>query len=133
MDLLEYGSTPDVGSSKMTTFEPPTNAMATDSFLCMPPSGSSERRVKDRCRLAQNTPQDKDESLTGEVLGLVVPLVRQREVGQHVLHLPLRLRLRAAFQQRVEEDVLLHRQADNNRWKLGKWCFLAHLDGDASR
>lgn len=39
MDLLEYGSTPDVGSSKMTTFDPPTNAMATDSFLCIPPVG----------------------------------------------------------------------------------------------
>lgn len=39
MDLLEYGSTPDVGSSKMTTLDPPTNAMATDSFLCIPPVG----------------------------------------------------------------------------------------------
>lgn len=39
MDLLEYGSTPEVGSSKITTFDPPTNAMATDSFLCIPPVG----------------------------------------------------------------------------------------------
>lgn len=35
--LREYGSTPAVGSSRTTTFEPPTNAIATDSFLCMPP------------------------------------------------------------------------------------------------
>ena len=37
MDLLEYGSTPEVGSSRMTVFDPPTNAIATESFLCMPP------------------------------------------------------------------------------------------------
>lgn len=44
----------------------------------------------------------EEECLTREVLGLVVSLVRQREVSQHVLDLPLGLRLRAPFQQRVE-------------------------------
>lgn len=38
IDRLEYGSTPEVGSSKTTTFASPTKAMATDSFLCMPPT-----------------------------------------------------------------------------------------------
>lgn len=28
-----------MGSSKITTLEPPTNAIATDNFLCMPPVG----------------------------------------------------------------------------------------------
>lgn len=38
IDRLEYGSTPEVGSSKTTTFASPTKAMATDSFLCIPPT-----------------------------------------------------------------------------------------------
>lgn len=38
MERLEYGSTPDVGSSRITTLAPPTNARATDNFLCMPPT-----------------------------------------------------------------------------------------------
>lgn len=37
MPLRAYGSTPAVGSSRITTLDPPTNAMATDNFLCMPP------------------------------------------------------------------------------------------------
>lgn len=37
MERLEYGSTPEVGSSRITTLAPPTNAKATDNFLCMPP------------------------------------------------------------------------------------------------
>lgn len=37
MALRAYGSTPAVGSSKITARDPPTNAMATDSFLFMPP------------------------------------------------------------------------------------------------
>lgn len=37
MALRAYGSTPAVGSSKMTARDPPTKAMATDSFLFMPP------------------------------------------------------------------------------------------------
>lgn len=41
----------------------------------------------------------ENECVTREVLSLVVSLVRQREVHQHVLHLPLGLRLRATFQQ----------------------------------
>lgn len=45
MDLLEYGSTPDVGSSRMTTFDPPTKAMATDSFLCIPPAEGNETSI----------------------------------------------------------------------------------------
>lgn len=109
MALLEYGSTPDVGSSKMTTFDPPTNAMATDSFLCIPPVGW--RAIQEKRRAELGSALLVIERLTGEVLSLVVPLVRQREVGQHVLHLPLGLRLRATFQQRVEQDVLLHREA----------------------
>ncbi len=38
MERLEYGSTPDVGSSRNTTLAPPTKAMATESFLCIPPT-----------------------------------------------------------------------------------------------
>lgn len=41
MALLENGSTPAVGSSRMTVLEPPTKATATDSFLCMPPDKHS--------------------------------------------------------------------------------------------
>lgn len=37
MALREEGSTPAVGSSRMTVLAPPTNAMAIDNFLCMPP------------------------------------------------------------------------------------------------
>lgn len=37
MPLRAYGSTPAVGSSRMTTFDPPTKARATESFLCIPP------------------------------------------------------------------------------------------------
>ena len=37
MALLAYGSTPAVGSSKMTVLELPTNAIATDSFRFIPP------------------------------------------------------------------------------------------------
>ena len=37
IERLEQGSTPDVGSSRITILDPPTNAMATDSFLCIPP------------------------------------------------------------------------------------------------
>lgn len=37
MALRAYGSTPAVGSSKITARDPPTKAMATDSFLFMPP------------------------------------------------------------------------------------------------
>lgn len=37
MERLEQGSTPEVGSSRTTTLASPTKAMATDSFLCMPP------------------------------------------------------------------------------------------------
>lgn len=40
--LREYGSTPAVGSSKTTTLEPPTKAIATDSFLCIPPDRDTE-------------------------------------------------------------------------------------------
>lgn len=45
MDRLEYGSTPEVGSSRTTTFASPTNAMATDSFRCMPPK-ENERAAR---------------------------------------------------------------------------------------
>lgn len=44
----------------------------------------------------------ENECFTREVLSLVVSLVRQREVSQHVLDLLLGLRLRATFQQWVE-------------------------------
>lgn len=37
MALRAYGSTPAVGSSRITARDPPTKAMATDSFLFMPP------------------------------------------------------------------------------------------------
>lgn len=37
MALRAYGSTPAVGSSKITARDPPTKAIATDSFLFMPP------------------------------------------------------------------------------------------------
>lgn len=37
MALRAYGSTPAVGSSKITARDPPTKAMATESFLFMPP------------------------------------------------------------------------------------------------
>ena len=37
MALRAQGSTPAVGSSRMTALEPPTKAMATDSFLFIPP------------------------------------------------------------------------------------------------
>jgi len=37
MALRAYGSTPAVGSSKITARDPPTKAMATDSFLFIPP------------------------------------------------------------------------------------------------
>lgn len=35
--LLEQGSTPVVGSSRITTLDPPSRAMAMDNFLFMPP------------------------------------------------------------------------------------------------
>lgn len=44
MERLEYGSTPDVGSSSITTLEPPTKAIATDSFLCIPPIERESKR-----------------------------------------------------------------------------------------
>ena len=37
MPRREVGSTPAVGSSRITTWEPPTKAMATESFRCIPP------------------------------------------------------------------------------------------------
>ena len=36
--LREYGSTPAVGSSRITHLEPPTNAHITDTFLFIPPA-----------------------------------------------------------------------------------------------
>lgn len=52
---------------------------------------------------------------TGEVLSLVVSLMRQAKVHQHVLHLLLSLRLRPTLQQRVEQDVLLHCETATNK------------------
>ena len=40
MDLLPLGSTPLVGSSRMTALEPPTKAKATHSLRCIPPDSS---------------------------------------------------------------------------------------------
>jgi len=37
IERLAYGSTPAVGSSRMTTLEPAVNAIAIDNFLCIPP------------------------------------------------------------------------------------------------
>ena len=37
MARLAYGSTPAVGSSKITVRDPPTNAIATDSLRFIPP------------------------------------------------------------------------------------------------
>ena len=37
MSLLECGSTPAVGSSRMMVFDPAINAMPIESFLFMPP------------------------------------------------------------------------------------------------
>ena len=39
--LRAYGSMPAVGSSKITVREPPINAMATESFLFIPPERDS--------------------------------------------------------------------------------------------
>lgn len=51
IDRLEYGSTPEVGSSKTTTFASPTKAMATDNFLCIPPtSGQRHSGIWDEQR-----------------------------------------------------------------------------------
>lgn len=38
IERLAYGSTPAVGSSRITTREPAVNAMAIDSFRCIPPN-----------------------------------------------------------------------------------------------
>lgn len=46
MERLEYGSTPDVGSSRNTTFAPPTKAIAMESFLCIPPTQSEKTITK---------------------------------------------------------------------------------------
>lgn len=51
MALRAYGSTPAVGSSKITARDPPTKAMATDSFLFMPP----ERVCTWQCRLLESS------------------------------------------------------------------------------
>ena len=40
MDRLPLGSTPLVGSSRMTALEPPTKAKATHSLRCIPPDNS---------------------------------------------------------------------------------------------
>lgn len=50
MARLAYGSTPAVGSSKITVREPPTNAIATDSLRFMPPLSVSTAE----CRLLGN-------------------------------------------------------------------------------
>lgn len=78
-------------------------------------------------RLLVISSEAENECFTREVLSLVVSLVRQREVSQHVLDLPLGLGLRATFQQRVEEDVLLHRQTVTASTEKG-----AHAEGEAS-
>lgn len=115
MDLLEYGSTPEVGSSKITTFDPPTNAMATDSFLCMPPVGCVKNIPWRRESLSNTLSRGRNEWFTWEVLSLFVSLVRQPKVNQHVLNLPLRLHLSPTFQQWVKQDVLLHGETETHK------------------
>ena len=44
----EAGSTPAVGSSRMTTREPPTKVMATESFCCVPPGQRQVRGSQQR-------------------------------------------------------------------------------------
>lgn len=44
MDLLAYGSTPAVGSSRMTIRDPAVNATAIDSFRFMPPVRQSPKQ-----------------------------------------------------------------------------------------
>lgn len=61
--------------------------------------------------------------LTRKVLGLVIPLVRQPEVHQHVLHLQLRLSLAATFQECVEQNVLFHCEAATSKEK-NIFCFV---------
>ncbi len=46
MPLRAYGSTPAVGSSRITTFDPPTKASATESFLCIPPEEHKHVRLQ---------------------------------------------------------------------------------------
>lgn len=85
MALRAYGSTPAVGSSKITARDPPTKAMATDSFLFMPP----ERVCTWQCRLLESsrssiilgTGQKHQECWGGAVL---VPSA----CGEYVMPLP---------------------------------------------
>lgn len=62
--------------------------------------------------VCQNARDARDSKKTWEILGQFVSLVGKAQILQHVLHLFLSLSYWTAFQQRVEENVLCHRHAE---------------------
>ena len=60
MERRAYGSTPAVGSSRMTTRDPAVNAMAIDSFRCIPPDESQAGNVNHNCSPNVNVVQFGD-------------------------------------------------------------------------
>lgn len=118
MPLRAYGSTPAVGSSRITTFEPPTKARATDSFLCIPPINTTGRQSQNDSLQMSNITCEKTKTLQGikililtrQRAGAGLSFVRQSDIIHDVLHLGLHLLLRQPLQTSVEPDVFLHRQ-----------------------
>lgn len=114
---------PAVGSSRMTTREPPTKAMATESFRCIPPAGRQGQRWKGGP--GQQTPARVPvlpPARTREVPGLLPALMGQPCVLDQLVHLRLHLLLRQPLQAPVEPDVLLHCQAGAGRGEMGGPC-----------
>mmetsp|Transcript_6251 Transcript_6251/g.8287 ORF Transcript_6251/g.8287 Transcript_6251/m.8287 type:complete len:124 (-) Transcript_6251:15-386(-) len=69
---LEYGSMPEVGSSSITNFGDPMNAIATHSFLFMPPE-SEELNVS----IFSSRPTSRTRALTKvEILSFGIPLIK---------------------------------------------------------
>lgn len=58
VDRREYGSIPEVGSSKITTFDPPINAMPTLSLRFMPPLNAAD--TTSTCHGTETQHRDND-------------------------------------------------------------------------
>lgn len=117
MPLRAYGSTPAVGSSRITTLDPPTNAMATDSFLCIPPAHGQQtvaRSPQKECVIESRALERCWCKHTWEVLGEVFAFVRQTNVSNHLINLLLHIFRAPALQTGVEINVLLHGQTETN-------------------